>query len=118
MSTSKFNVQKFFFHFKKNIKEKLESPETKKEIVSLVRDVVVIVGVVHVVTNYAASVTLCVGPSMLPTFDTKGDFVLVDQYSKHFSPTPYQIGDVILAKSPGDAKKSKFFIIFFYLFVS
>ena len=36
-------------------------------------------GMAHIVTEYGADLTLCSGPSMLPTLKTEGEIILVDR---------------------------------------
>jgi len=55
---------------------------------------------VHVFQTYIAELTMCIGPSMLPTFNVSGDVVVMEHI------TPYRgrlcQGDVIVARSPTD----------------
>ncbi|KAK9829968.1 hypothetical protein WJX72_008940 [[Myrmecia] bisecta] len=52
---------------------------------------------IHVVRNYCVEITVCFGPSMLPTFNARGDILLLE----HFSVWTEQIhvGDVVVARS-------------------
>eukprot|EP00271_Cylindrocystis_brebissonii_P014916 TRINITY_DN36617_c0_g1_i1.p1 TRINITY_DN36617_c0_g1~~TRINITY_DN36617_c0_g1_i1.p1 ORF type:complete len:167 (-),score=18.83 TRINITY_DN36617_c0_g1_i1:310-810(-) len=52
----------------------------------------------HCFTNYVMEVTLCLGPSMLPTFNESGDVVLLEHLSPRFE--NLQEGDVVIATSP------------------
>ena len=52
----------------------------------------------HVVSEHVAELTLCVGPSMLPTLHAAGDMVLVEHYSARYR--PLALGDVVVARSP------------------
>ncbi|KAI9190039.1 hypothetical protein H9P43_001472 [Blastocladiella emersonii ATCC 22665] len=52
---------------------------------------------VHVFNSYVAEVTMCMGPSMLPTFNMLGDFVLIDKVSMRVAPP--ELGDVVVATS-------------------
>jgi signal peptidase I len=58
----------------------------------------------YFVENYVVDVTTCIGPSMLPTFDTVGDVVLLERISAHLS--RLERGDVIIAQSPTKAKQN------------
>ncbi|KNE56681.1 hypothetical protein AMAG_02464 [Allomyces macrogynus ATCC 38327] len=52
---------------------------------------------IHVFNSYVAEVTMCMGPSMLPTFNMLGDFVLIDKISPRFG--RIELGDVVVATS-------------------
>ncbi len=52
-------------------------------------------------------ITICTGPSMLPTINTSGDLVIVDRISQKLG-RQYEIGDVVVATCPNDPRKSKF----------
>ncbi|KAI9221425.1 peptidase S24/S26A/S26B/S26C [Blastocladiella britannica] len=52
---------------------------------------------VHVFNSYVAEVTMCMGPSMLPTFNMMGDFVLIDKATPRL--WPVTLGDVVVATS-------------------
>ena len=71
-----------------------------------VKDVVVIIGVFHVGTNYGVNLTYCVGPSMLPTIPAKGNMVLIDTFSYKFGRRKFQVGDVVICTCPYEAAKS------------
>eukprot|EP00270_Netrium_digitus_P006563 TRINITY_DN19146_c0_g1_i1.p1 TRINITY_DN19146_c0_g1~~TRINITY_DN19146_c0_g1_i1.p1 ORF type:complete len:171 (-),score=23.01 TRINITY_DN19146_c0_g1_i1:87-599(-) len=51
-----------------------------------------------VFTNYVMEVTMCMGPSMLPTFNAAGDVVLMEHLSPRFD--WLRTGDVVVARSP------------------
>ncbi len=93
--------------FTKNAKEKLAQPETKEELKKFARDFVIIAGAFHVVGTYFYSLTICVGPSMIPTFDTNGDLVIVDKFSYVVKGERFRNGDVVIAECPTDKYKSK-----------
>ena len=42
----------------------------------------------------------CLGPSMLPTFNIKGDVVLINRLAGRVF--PYQVGDIVICKSPSN----------------
>ena len=52
--------------------------------------------------------TMCVGPSMLPTIDTEGEFVIIEKFPYVFNLKDYKIGDVVISRSMDDPSKSKF----------
>eukprot|EP00743_Colponemidia_sp_Colp-15_P009129 GILK01009959.1.p1 GENE.GILK01009959.1~~GILK01009959.1.p1 ORF type:complete len:167 (-),score=13.55 GILK01009959.1:126-626(-) len=56
--------------------------------------------VIHLVHEYGFQVTMCLGPSMLPTLNLAGDIVLVDKLTPRWR--KYRFGEVVLAKSPRD----------------
>ncbi|GAA5795049.1 hypothetical protein HPULCUR_000400 [Helicostylum pulchrum] len=51
----------------------------------------------HAFNQYVAEVTWCLGPSMLPYFNTSG-IVAIEHISRHFK--EYAIGDVVVCTSP------------------
>eukprot|EP00514_Thraustochytrium_sp_LLF1b_P003205 CAMPEP_0184512354 /NCGR_PEP_ID=MMETSP0198_2-20121128/2832_1 /TAXON_ID=1112570 /ORGANISM="Thraustochytrium sp., Strain LLF1b" /LENGTH=136 /DNA_ID=CAMNT_0026902365 /DNA_START=84 /DNA_END=493 /DNA_ORIENTATION=+ len=58
----------------------------------------------YVVNTYVFEVTMCVGPSMLPTFSTAGDIVLVER----ISPMADLIknDDIVIAVSPTNPRQT------------
>ncbi|KAJ1500419.1 hypothetical protein HMI54_009940 [Coelomomyces lativittatus] len=52
---------------------------------------------VHVFNSHIAEVTMCIGPSMLPTLNMYGDFVLVNKLAPRFR--DFDLGDIVVAKS-------------------
>ncbi|CAI5466268.1 unnamed protein product [Closterium sp. Yama58-4] len=56
----------------------------------------------HVFTNYVMDVTMCMGPSMLPTLNAAGDVVLLE----HITPALHALkpGDIVVAKSPSNPR--------------
>lgn len=52
----------------------------------------------HCVHEYGVDVTMCIGPSMLPTFNSVGDVVIMERVTPHLK--RYRRGDVVIAKSP------------------
>jgi len=69
-------------------------------------DVLKFVGLFHVGSTYGIGFTKCVGPSMMPTFDEKGDYLLIDNFSYRVLSKPYKSGDVVICICPYDATKS------------
>jgi len=58
----------------------------------------------HVMHEYVLEVTMCVGPSMLPTFNASGDIVLLERFSPRMA--KLQRGDIVVARSPTNAKQT------------
>mmetsp|Transcript_23526 Transcript_23526/g.28982 ORF Transcript_23526/g.28982 Transcript_23526/m.28982 type:complete len:159 (+) Transcript_23526:264-740(+) len=59
---------------------------------------------VYVVKSYVFDVTMCIGPSMLPTFNCAGDIVVVEHITPRFG--TLKVGHVVLANSPTNPKKT------------
>mmetsp|Transcript_25697 Transcript_25697/g.67425 ORF Transcript_25697/g.67425 Transcript_25697/m.67425 type:complete len:214 (+) Transcript_25697:227-868(+) len=53
---------------------------------------------IHVFTEYVCEVTLCVGPSMMPTLNQSGDVVLTESWTPRRG--LLERGDVVVAVSP------------------
>ncbi|VFQ88449.1 unnamed protein product [Cuscuta campestris] len=58
---------------------------------------------VHVTNTYICTFALTRGPSMLPTFNLTGDFVLAERLSTQFGKVVP--GDVVLVRSPDNPRK-------------
>ena len=56
--------------------------------------------ILYVMNNYLLEVTMCVGPSMLPTLNVVGDVLIVEKISKWA--TGLTVGDVVISSSPVD----------------
>ena len=54
--------------------------------------------------EYGIDITMCVGPSMLPTFNHVGDVVLMERVTPTLH--RYNRGDVVIAKSPTNANQT------------
>ncbi|KAI9024424.1 peptidase S24/S26A/S26B/S26C [Phycomyces nitens] len=52
----------------------------------------------HLYNQHVSELSLCLGPSMLPTFNMTGDVVLADHISGYFSKP--NIGDVVICMAP------------------
>lgn len=52
----------------------------------------------HCLHEYVVEVSMCCGPSMLPTFNMAGDIVLMDRISPRLG--RIRVGDVVICKSP------------------
>lgn len=72
----------------------------------LILDIIRFFGCFHIITKYVCGITLCIGPSMLPTLREKGDLVLIDKWSHKILNTPYQKGDVVISTCPYDTEKT------------
>jgi signal peptidase I len=57
---------------------------------------------VNVIHTYGMEVTMCLGPSMLPTFNHRGDVVLMERVSVLVDGV--ENGDVVIARSPANPK--------------
>ena len=66
--------------------------------------IVQFVCIMHVMQTYAFDVTMCVGPSMLPTINSAGDIVLIDRMTHRLRDVV--VGDVVLAKAPSDPSQT------------
>lgn len=60
--------------------------------------------ILHCFHEHILDVTICIGPSMLPTFNVEGDVVLVEFFSTKFQ--RLKSGDVVVAKSPTNPKQT------------
>lgn len=56
-------------------------------------------------TDHILGITLCLGPSMLPTLEEKGSLCLVDRFSLRFRDYEYQVGDVVISTCKTDPNK-------------
>ena len=57
---------------------------------------------VNVIHTYGMEVTMCLGPSMLPTFNHRGDVVLMERVSVLLDGV--ENGDVVISRSPANPK--------------
>ena len=57
---------------------------------------------VNVIHTYGMEVTMCLGPSMLPTFNHRGDVVLMERVSVLVDGV--ENGDVVISRSPANPK--------------
>ncbi len=58
----------------------------------------------HVMQTYCFDVTMCVGPSMQPTFNAAGDIVLIDRLSHRLRSV--RKGQVVVATAPSNAEQT------------
>ena len=56
--------------------------------------------ILYVMNNYVFEVTMCVGPSMLPTLNVLGDILIVGKLS--LLTGGLAVGDVVISKSPAE----------------
>ncbi|KXN71698.1 LexA/Signal peptidase [Conidiobolus coronatus NRRL 28638] len=57
---------------------------------------------IHLFNSKVLEISQCAGPSMLPTFNTWGDFLLVKKILSHHN-DQLKIGDLVIITSPYDA---------------
>ena len=50
--------------------------------------------------------TVCVGPSMIPTMKPDGDVVITQSFTHRVLGRPYQTGDVVICQCPYDPNKT------------
>mmetsp|Transcript_29790 Transcript_29790/g.102969 ORF Transcript_29790/g.102969 Transcript_29790/m.102969 type:complete len:232 (+) Transcript_29790:38-733(+) len=60
--------------------------------------------VLHCLHEYVLEVTMCCGPSMLPTCSEAGDVVIMERFTPRFGRV--KVGDVVIAKSPTNAQQT------------
>ena len=77
-----------------------------KEVRLTAIDVIKFVGIFHVASTYGVSFTKCIGPSMEPTLNETGDYVLIDNFSYRVLKRPYKNGDVVICVCPYDSSKT------------
>eukprot|EP00002_Diphylleia_rotans_P020809 TRINITY_DN4039_c0_g3_i3.p1 TRINITY_DN4039_c0_g3~~TRINITY_DN4039_c0_g3_i3.p1 ORF type:complete len:143 (+),score=17.41 TRINITY_DN4039_c0_g3_i3:96-524(+) len=58
---------------------------------------------IHIVREYLFEISICIGPSMKPTFEGNGEFVIVEKISKRMG--WLSRGDIVVCKSPLNAKE-------------
>eukprot|EP00937_MAST-01D_sp_MAST-1D-sp2_P005152 g5152.t1 len=58
----------------------------------------------HVLHDYVLEVTMCIGPSMMPTFNSSGDIVLLERLTTRLN--RLERGDVVVARSPTNARQT------------
>ncbi|KAK9830828.1 hypothetical protein WJX74_009119 [Apatococcus lobatus] len=68
----------------------------------VVFNILVAGGCVHLVREYIAEPTKCIGPSMLPTFNPRGDLLIQEHLSVTFR--QIRVGDVVFAVSKNDPR--------------
>jgi signal peptidase I len=58
----------------------------------------------HCIHNYGFEITMCVGPSMRPTFNNAGDIVVVERVTPRWG--TLEKGDVVIARSPQNPEQT------------
>jgi inner membrane protease subunit 1 len=53
----------------------------------------------HLFLSYGYEIGPCLGPSMLPTINTAGDFIVVEKWT-HLSKRGYKVGDIVQGRHP------------------
>jgi len=53
----------------------------------------------HLFLSYGYELAPCLGPSMLPTINPTGDFILVEKWT-HLSKRGYKVGDIVQGRHP------------------
>ena len=94
-------IKKYYNELKIKIKT-INIKEVLNDTVSITIDSMKILCFGYVIGHYGISGTLCIGPSMLPTFNEKGDIVLYDVYNYKFGKKKYDIGDIVISICPYD----------------
>lgn len=75
-----------------------------------IRDFAMVFGTVYLFTNYVVGFTVCVGPSMIPTIDPRGELAFINRLSYKVAGRKYKTNDVVISKSMDDPHKSKFMV--------
>ena len=95
-------------HFGSKTKPKTKTKSTshqsesifESQPVQIVSGVLQFAAIMYCVQTYVIDTTMCIGPSMLPTFNSAGDIVLINRFSHRYRPV--KLNDVIVAKSPSN----------------
>jgi signal peptidase I len=61
----------------------------------------------YLFTSNVYGVTVCVGPSMIPTFHEGGELAIIDRISYKFNLAEYKVGDVVISQGVDDPSISK-----------
>jgi len=69
---------------------------------TVARNIVQFYCTVHMVSEYVVDLSICVGPSMMPTLEKDGALVVTDQISPRLG--NISVGDVVVARSPFDVR--------------
>ena len=91
---------------RKTLSEEFKKSSPIPTLALIAFDFAVVYGVFHVITQYGVNYTICVGPSMIPTLNEKGDFVLIDVFSYRMLNKDYRVGDVVICVCPYDPDKT------------
>jgi mitochondrial inner membrane protease subunit 1 len=76
---------------------------TLRTVARYVGEVVSLTCAWHLLSENVAELTMCVGPSMLPTLHVQGDVVVVEHVTARYR--PLRLGDVVVARSPGNPRQ-------------
>ncbi len=63
-------------------------------------------GGLYITVNHVVFCTLCIGPSMIPSIDERGEFALVDVFDYKFRKKKFLRGDIIISRCPYDTDKT------------
>jgi len=80
------------------------APSVAADVADTVVGVVGFGAVLHCLHEYVIDISMCCGPSMLPTLNAAGDVVLLDRLSPRLG--WIRPGDVVIAKSPTNAAQT------------
>jgi signal peptidase I len=85
---------------------------TPQSIKIFARDMLITGAVVYLTYDNVFFFTTCIGPSMEPTFDKRGELAFVNVISYKYLGAEYQKGDVVISATPENENRSKSFSIF------
>ena len=91
-------------HLRTTLRRRLHStkspppPANNNTALQIVTSVFQFSAIIYCVQTYLIDVTMCVGPSMLPTLNSAGDIVLLSRWLHRYRAV--EVNDVVLAKSP------------------
>lgn len=74
-----------------------------QETAVVVGGVVQLLAITYCIQNYLVDITMCVGPSMLPTLNSAGDIVLINRFLHRYRAVEYN--DIVVAKSPSNPQQ-------------
>jgi mitochondrial inner membrane protease subunit 1 len=93
---------KRFFSLKTKAKESPESDNVwlSSSAGEFMVGLVKFTAIVYCIQSYVIDITLCVGPSMLPTLNSAGDILLLSRFLHRYRPV--EVNDVVVARSPSN----------------
>ncbi len=98
-----------FVNFAKQFARERINKIDRKEVSLFVKDTTLFyLTLVFVGGGFVGSVTVCSGPSMLPTINNDGDVAIIDRFSPYVLGRAYRKGDVVVSICPNDPNKCKF----------
>ena len=62
-------------------------------------DIIQVLFASHLFFSYGYEIGPCLGPSMLPSINQSGDFILVEKWT-HLSKRGYRVGDIVQGRHP------------------